>query len=53
MVRFAAAQVGVKHQPFLVIMLKQHDTLIRLTIFVHRGNHHGRWVGQFCFAGLF
>ena len=29
MVRFSAAEVGIKHQPFLIIMLEQDDALIR------------------------
>jgi hypothetical protein len=53
MVRFAAAEVGIEHQPFLVIMLEQYDALIRLTVFIHRCDNHGRWVGEFRFAGLF
>lgn len=46
-------QVGIKHQPFLVIMLEQYDALIRLTVFINRRDNHGGGVGQFRFAGLF
>ncbi|SAJ33923.1 Uncharacterised protein [Enterobacter cloacae] len=50
--RFTTAKIGVEHQPFLVIMLEKNDALIRLTIFINRGNDHCRRVSQFRFAGL-
>ncbi len=53
MVCLTTAQVGVKHQAFLVIMFEQDDTLIRLTVFIYRCDNHCRWVGEFRFAGLF
>ena len=53
MMRFAAAQVGIEHQSFLVIMLEQYDALIRLAVFIYRRDNHRRWVGKFRFAGLF
>jgi hypothetical protein len=53
MVRLAAAKIGIEHQPFFIIMLEQHDALVRLAVFINRGNNHGRGVSELSLAGLF
>ncbi|MNY62916.1 hypothetical protein D3C86_1998050 [compost metagenome] len=34
-------------------MFQQNDTLIRLTVFIHRRDDHRRGIGQFGLTGLF
>lgn len=52
LMRFAAAEVGIKHQPFFVVVLQQHNALVGLAALIDGGNHHGRRVGKFRIAGL-
>jgi hypothetical protein len=49
---FAAAKVGIKHQPFFVVMLEQHNALVRLTVFINGRDNHRRRVGEFRVTGL-
>lgn len=53
LLRLAAAEVGVEHQPLLIEMLQQHDALIRLAVFVDGRDAHGGGIGQARVAGLF
>jgi hypothetical protein len=52
LVGFAASEVGIKHQPFFVIVLEQNNSLVRLTVFVNGRDDHCRRVGQPGVAGL-
>ncbi|EGF58023.1 hypothetical protein HMPREF9538_05952 [Klebsiella sp. MS 92-3] len=52
LMRFTAAKVGIKHQPFFVVVLQQHNALVGLAALIDGGDHHGRWVGKFRIAGL-
>ena len=48
----AAAKVGVKHQTFFIVVLKQNDTLVRLGVFINGGDDHRRWISELRIAGL-
>ena len=49
---FAAAKVGIKHQPFFIVMLQQHNTLVRLAALINGSNHHRGRVCEFRVTGL-